>query len=145
MLLKNDERGFYFTLKALFMLKIFKFLSWSFQNVIEELFSDPFLKNKKVAYLWINSLKFDSFFIVCQGDIYLKILKLSCKPLPSTSYKAFLKNKKRSGTSLPASFSAWLLKNNIIIIIIIIIWPNFIAFTSWDIGQYGNMCAVIVC
>ena len=37
----------------------------------------------------------------------LPILKLiCCKPLAFNSYKTFFKNKKRSGTSLPASFSA---------------------------------------
>ena len=32
--------------------------------------------------------------------------RLRCRPLAFTSYKAFSKTKKRSGTSLPASFSA---------------------------------------
>ena len=44
---------------------------------------------------------------------YQEILKLRCKPLALTSYKVFLKNKKSSGTSLPGSFSAWFLKQNI--------------------------------
>ena len=35
-----------------------------------------------------------------------------------TSNKAFLKNKKRCGTSLPASFSAWFLKKNISLVIL---------------------------
>ena len=34
---------------------------------------------------------------------YQNILKLSCRPLAFNSYKAFLKYKKRSGTSLPVS------------------------------------------
>ena len=38
-------------------------------------------------------------------------MQLSCRPLPFTSYNAFLKNKKRSGTSLATSFSARFLKN----------------------------------
>ena len=37
---------------------------------------------------------------------YQNILKLSCRPLAFNSYKAFLKYKKRSGTSLPVSSSA---------------------------------------
>ena len=37
-------------------------------------------------------------------------MKLSCRPLAFTSYKAFLKIKKKSGTSLPISFSEWFLK-----------------------------------
>ena len=32
------------------------------QNVLEELFPDPFLKIKTCTYLWINSLK---FYTVC--------------------------------------------------------------------------------
>ena len=65
------------------------------QNVVEKLFPGSFLKNQNWAYLWINSLKFSSF---------RNILKVSCRPLDFTSYKALLKNKKISGTSLPASF-----------------------------------------
>ena len=45
-------------------------------------------------------------FIVCQVEDYRNILKLSCRPLALTSCKASLKNKKRSGTIVPASFSA---------------------------------------
>ena len=30
---KNDEKFFFFTLEALFVLKIFKFLSWLFDHV----------------------------------------------------------------------------------------------------------------
>ena len=44
-------------------------------------------------------------FIVCQVRDYRNILKLSCRPLAFTLYKAFLKNKSRSGTRLPPSFS----------------------------------------
>ena len=44
-------------------------------------------------------------------------LKLSCRPLAFTSYKAILKNKNRSGTSLSASFSAWFLKKNISVVV----------------------------
>ena len=45
-------------------------------------------------------------FIVCRVEDYRNMLKLTCRPLALTSYKAFLKNKERSETSLPASFSA---------------------------------------
>ena len=54
---------------------------------------------------------------VWQVEGYRNILKLSCRPLAFTSYKAFLKNKKRSGTSLPASFSAWFLMKNISLVL----------------------------
>ena len=67
------------------------------------------------------------------------MLKLSCRPLASTSYKGFLKNNGRSGTSLPASFFAWFLMKNISLIIFYYILTKFhflVVFTLWDIGQY---------
>ena len=45
------------------------------------------------------------FLLHAQVGVYQNILKLKCCPLGFTLYKAFLKYKKRSGTSLPASFS----------------------------------------
>ena len=54
------------------------------------------------------------------------MLKLRCWPLVSTLHKAFLKNKKRSETSLSVSFSAWFLNKNIFHAYFIN-WPNFIA------------------
>ena len=51
------------------------------------------------------------FYVHVEG--YRKILKLRCRPLAFSSYKAFSKNKKRPGTSLSASFSAWFLNENI--------------------------------
>ena len=52
--------------------------------------------------------------------------------------KAFLKSKKKSGTSLPASFSAWVLKKNISLVIFYYLskFQCLIVFTLWDIGQY---------
>ena len=78
------------------------------------------------------------FLFLCQVEDYGNILKLSSRPLAFTSYKAFSKNKKRSGTSLPASFSAWFLKKNIFIIIFYDLTKFYclLAFTLWDIGQY---------
>ena len=43
--------------------------------------------------------------------------QLNYRPISFTSYKAFLKNKKRSGTRFPASFSAWFIKENISFVI----------------------------
>ena len=65
-------------------------------------------------------------FILCEVEGYRNILKLSCKPIAFTSYKAFLKNKRRPGTSFPASFSTWFSKKNILLV----------TFYSRDIGQY---------
>ena len=39
------------------------FLKTHAQNVVVNLFPDPFLKNKNRAYLWINTLKFYVVFM----------------------------------------------------------------------------------
>ena len=67
----------------------------------------PFSGKLKWAYLWINSLKFYKLvLIVLQVESYWNILKLSCRPLAFASYWAYFRNKKKSGTSLPALFFA---------------------------------------
>ena len=65
-------------------------------------------------------------------------MKLSCCPLAFTLHKAFLKEKKRSGTSLPYSFSAWFLKENISLVMFYQLkkFHCLVILTSWDIGQY---------
>ena len=76
------------------------------QNVVEKLFP-ALLQNVKIDH--ISGSIIDSFtqfvFIVCQVEGYRNMLKLSDRPIAFTSYKEFLKNKKRSGTGFPASFS----------------------------------------
>ena len=69
-------------------------------------------------------------------------LELTCRSLAFTSYKTFLKNRKWSGTSLPASFSAWVLKKNITVVIFYYLtkFQSLVAITSWDIGQYVIVC-----
>ena len=80
------------------------------------------------------------FFInVCQVKDYFNILKLSCRPLTFTSYKAFWKNKKRSGTSFPASFSeSFFFQKNSLAMFYLTKFHCLVGFTSWDIGQYVN-------
>ena len=51
-----------------------------------------------------------------QVEGYRNILKLNCISLAFTSYKAFLINKKMSGTSLVVLFAAWFLTKNIFLI-----------------------------
>ena len=76
-------------------------------------------------------------FIVYQVEGYQNILKLSCRPLAFTSYKAFLKNKKRYGTSLPASLSALFSEKSISLVIFYLLINShcLVAPTSWDAGQ----------
>ena len=112
------------------------------QNVVEKLSPSSFLKHQNWAYLWIDILKVYIFCsIVCEVKDYRKWLKLSCRSPAFTSYKFFLTNKKRSGTSLSASFSAWFLKKNISLVILYYLteFQCQIAFTLWDIGQ-GVYC-----
>ena len=52
-----------------------------------------------------QTMKFDQLIEYNMKNI--EILKLSCRPFAFTSYKTFWKNKKRSRTSLSASFSTW--------------------------------------
>ena len=84
------------------------FLKSDAKNVVEKLFPGLMLESQDWVYIWINSLKFDTVCFYCVLSWgYLNILKLTCKPLPFNSYATLLKNKRnRSGTSLPASFSA---------------------------------------
>ena len=50
------------------------------------------------------------FFIIYQLENYWSIIKLSCRPLTLNSYKAFLKNKNRSGKTLCFIFYKFLEK-----------------------------------
>ena len=61
-----------------------------------------------------------------------------------TSYKAYLKNKRRSGTSLSASFCAWFLAKNFILLYSVN-WPNFIAWLLLLHEILYNIWIVIVC
>ena len=73
------------------------FLEKSYSKCGGETSPRPF--SEKLIF-WINIL---TFYRVCFYG-YQNYLKRSCRPLTFTSFLAFLKTK-RSGTSLPASFS----------------------------------------
>ena len=91
-----------------------------------------------ISYLWINVLKFDTVCFYCMPiEGYWNILKLSCKPLDFTSDKAFLKSKKRSGTT-----QFW---RKIFLLLYSINWPNFIVWLSLFCEILDNICIVIVC
>ena len=59
-------------------------------------------------------------------------------------YKAFLKNKKRSGTSLPISFSACFLRKKFFTLYFIN-WTNFVARFPILLETLGNMRIEIIC
>ena len=67
-----------------------------------------FYKNSKLSISlaqW-SEMFFSLFLLYNQVEIYHNMLKLGCWPLAFILYKVFLKNKRRSRTSLLASFSA---------------------------------------
>ena len=76
------------------------FLKNHTQDVVEKLFPDSFRKSRNLVYLWISSLKFYAVCLYNWPSCYQNILKLNCRSHAFTSYKVFLKNKRRSGTSL---------------------------------------------
>ena len=70
---------------------------------------------KSIYKVWVSFIKF--IFIIGQVKDYRNILKLRCSPTAFTSFKAFLKDKKKCGTCLPVSFSVWFLKKNTSLVI----------------------------
>ena len=98
----------------------------------------PFSNKSKLSISLDQYSKVLYVLITCHVEDYRKWLKLSCRPFAFTSYKAILKNKKRSETSLPVSFSTWFLKKNIsdAIFYYLTKFQCLVAFTSWDFGQY---------
>ena len=65
-------------------------------------------------------------------------MKLNQRPFAFISYKSFLENKKRSGTSPLDSFSAWLLKKSISLVIFYYLTKChcLVVFTLRAIEQY---------
>ena len=78
------------------------FLEKSYTKYDGETSPRPFSEKLKLTYHRIIQFVFP----VWQVEGHRNISKLSCRPCAFTSYQAFLKSKKRSRTSLPASFSA---------------------------------------
>ena len=91
----------------------------------------------KIKFIF-GSVAFSFVFIIYQVEDYRNILKLSCRQLAFTSYKAFLKSKTRSGTSILASLCARFLKKYVFLVILYYLnqFHCFVAFLSSYIGQY---------
>ena len=79
------------------------FLQKSYTKCGTETSARPFSEKWKLS-ISLDQMQF--IFIVCQAEGYQSISKLDCIPLAFTSFEAFLKNKKTSGTSAPTLFSA---------------------------------------
>ena len=111
------------------------------KNAVEKLFPDLFVKKNKLS-ICISTLALQCFiqfvFIVCQVEGYQNMLKLNSKQLAFTSYKAFLKKQRRSGTSFPASFSAWFWRK--IYFSVLFTEKKFIVWLLLLCKTLGNMC-----
>ena len=79
------------------------FLEKSYTKCDDEAIPRTFSKNQNWAYLCCSRYRsfIQSVVIACQVEGYRKITKLKCRPRSYSSNKAFLGNKKRSGSSLP--------------------------------------------
>ena len=113
---------------------------------MKNLDSDPFLKNRNWAYLWINILKFYTvcfFYIASRGSSkYIETkLQTTCLRVISSS---FSKNKKGLElVSLPHfTHNFW---RKIFLLLYSINWPNFIVWLPLLCEIFGNKCIAIVC
>ena len=121
------------------------FLEKSYTKCGGEIIPIPFSKKPRLSIsLDQYSLNFIQLvFIVCQVEGCQNILKLNCIPLAFTSYNAFPKNKKWSGTNLLTSCSAWLLQK-MFLLLYSINRQSFIAWLPLLKQILDNKCIVIV-
>ena len=115
------------------------FLEKSYTKCGKETISRPFFKKSKLTIPLDQYWKFQIFcFNFLPGWGLSKVIETKLQTICFTSYKAFF-IKKRFGTSLPTSLSAWVLKKNISIFVFYYLtkFHCLFTFTSWDIGQYG--------
>ena len=82
-------------------------------------------------------------FIVRQAGDYRNILKLSCRPLAFSSYKAFLKKNKKRSRLLFMSHILHELWRKRFLLLYCVTWPSFIACLPLLREILGNMCIVI--
>ena len=82
--------------------------------MVKKLVPDPFIEKLKfgISLDQQSEMLKSLLLLYAQGEVYQNILKVRCWPLTLTLYKVFLKNRKRSGASLPTKFFAKILKKN---------------------------------
>ena len=102
----------------------------------------PFFK-KSVPLVQKSQILHRLFLLHFQVEAYQMILKLRCRPLAFTLHQAFLKNKKRSRTSLLASIFVWFLKK-IFFTLHSINWQNTIFWLLLLLDILSNMYFAIV-
>ena len=81
------------------------FVEKSYTKCGGETIPRPFSKKTKLSISLDHQSKvLYGLFLLHANIRAIEIVKPRCRPFASTLYKPFLKNKKRSGTSLPVSF-----------------------------------------
>ena len=122
------------------------FLKNHAQDVVDKLFSYPFLKNQKSASSWIDSLKFYTVRFYCMAGWGLsKYIETKLQTICFYLILSFFKKNKRGlGTSLPAAFfhDFW---RNLFPVLNSINRQNFTVWLSLFLKILGNMCIVILC
>ena len=101
---------------------------------MEKAVPDPFPKIK-IEHTSDQQLEtlYSLFFLYVQVEGYQNMLKLTCWYLALTSWKFFLRNSGLKLVSQPYVLHVFWRK--ILLTLYSVNWPNFIAFTSWDIGR----------
>ena len=89
----------------------------SYTNVMEKVVPDPLLRNYNWAYLWINDQEFYTVFLLYNKRGLSKYIETKVHTTCFYLLLGFLKNKKRSGTSLPFLIFYIFLKKNISLVI----------------------------
>ena len=110
-----------------------------------------------ITWLFSNNSKFSIFlgqyfksfiqfvFIVCEVEGYLKILKLSCRPLAFTSESFFKKTRRGLKLVSLSHFLHDFWKKKIFPLLYSINWPNFIVWLPLLREIIGNISIAIVC
>ena len=146
--LKIMKDPFYFMLKALYVLEIFKFLSWLFNHLEKWLVkkAEVNFKTHDVRGFYKKSrLKCYEvcFYLMPKSSFYQNILELRSWPIAFTLYKAFPKTKRRSKlVLLPYMQGIW---GKILLMLFFINWPSFIACLSLRFGILSNISIANIC
>ena len=137
---KKMKNAFYFTLKALFVLKIFQFLSWLFGHVRKRLDKKDYVNFKIydvttwLTNLWINILKLFIFCFSCLPSWGLsKVMEIKLQTICFYLIKTFL------------FLYFFISKTSLFLLLYSLTWPNFNFWLPLLREILGNVCIVIVC
>ena len=114
------------------------------QNLVKKPLLDPFLKNQNWAYLWTNSLKFNTACFYCIPSWGLsKYIETKLQTTLFFHVKLF-ENTKRGFELVSLPHFLHYFWRKIFILLYSINWPNFIVWLPSLRKILGNKCIVIV-